>query len=333
MKNVDIFRMVLAIALIAGIGIFLLIALRPFYGALLGAMIFFFLFHPVQRYLVEQRKWKRPLAASAIIVATILLIVVPTFLLLNTLFSEITRIAQNPQLLDLFLERIASVANSVGFDTDIERLVEQVVLTLRSLLGTALWQVSQGVLSFTIFYLAFYYLLIKANDIHRLVIDILPFSKKHSQRLYDEFRRVTFATLISTGVIAVLQAVVLTILLLFFATPGAFFWGALGAVFSFLPIVGVTLIYLLIAAAYALMGSYGIAIALVGAGVFFGNADNFIRGPLAQRFGRLHPLVTVLGLFIGVPTFGLVGIVIGPLLLSYFLLMLTMFKQEYITSD
>lgn len=333
MKNVDIFRMVLAIALIAGIGIFLLIALRPFYGALLGAMIFFFLFHPVQRYLVEQRKWKRALAASAIIVATILLIVVPTFLLLNTLFSEITRIAQNPQLLDLFLERIASVANSVGFDTDIERLVEQVVLTLRSLLGTALWQVSQGVLSFTIFYLAFYYLLIKANDIHRLVIDILPFSKKHSQRLYDEFRRVTFATLISTGVIAVLQAVVLTILLLFFATPGAFFWGALGAVFSFLPIVGVTLIYLLIAAAYGLMGSYGIAIALVGAGVFFGNADNFIRGPLAQRFGRLHPLVTVLGLFIGVPTFGLVGIVIGPLLLSYFLLMLTMFKQEYITSD
>jgi predicted PurR-regulated permease PerM len=90
----------------------------------------------------------------------------------------------------------------------------------------------------------------------------------------------------------------------------------------------------MIGAGYLLMDAYREqGITLIIAGIFFGNADNFIRGPLTRRFGKLHPLVAIVGLFIGVPTFGLVGIVVGPLLLSYFLLMLRFFKEEYVPTD
>lgn len=333
MKPAEIFRMVLAIALIAGIGLFLLLGLKPFYGGLLGAIVFFFIFAPLQRSLIERYGLSRIAAATVVIVVSILLVVVPLVFLLNTVFVEISRLAQHPALLNAFFAQLNGFARDLGLQVSLQSFIDSAIGSLQSLLGSAIRQVSQGVLSFTILYFAFYYLLINADKVEAFFIDVLPFSVAHSRKLYNEFRRVTYATLISTGVVAILQGAVLTFFLLGARVPGAFFWGAVGAVFSFLPIIGVTVIYLVIAAAYALTGSYTTAIVLAIAGLVFGNADNFVRAPLAQRFGHVHPLVTILGLFIGVPAFGLFGVVIGPLLLSYFLLMLGMFKEEYVPGE
>ena len=331
MKPPEIFRMVLAIVLIAAIGIFLLYALQPFIGALFGAVIFFFLFSPLQHYLVDKRKFSSVTSAVIIITLSIVAVVVPLVFLMNTLFHEITRLAQNPDVLESFLANITVFAEQIGIQINLEQWVDEVVLWLRSMLGTAVRQISQGLISFMILYFTFYYLLIHADKARSTFIELSPFSKKHSAELYDEIGLVTNATLLTAGVIAILQAVALTVTFLIFSVPGAFFWGAIAAIFSFLPLVGVTLIYGVFGAGYLLTGSVAVGIILIVAGVFFGNADNFIRGPLTRRFGKLHPLVTIIGLFIGVPTFGLIGIVVGPLLLSYFLLMLKMFKEEYAT--
>ena len=332
MKPPEIFRMVMAIILIASIGIFLLYALRPFIGALFGAIIFFFLFSPLQHYLVDKRGLKPVMSAVIIIVLSVVAVIVPLVFLMNTLFTEITRLAQNPEILESFLANLASLGERFGIEVSIDQWVDEVVLWLRSLLGAAIKQISQGLISFMILYFTFYYLLIHTHKIRPMFIEISPFSKKHSAQLYDEVRLVTNATLLTAGVIAVLQAIVLTVTFLVLSVPGAFFWGAIGGIFSFLPLVGVTLIYGVFGVGYLFTGSIAVGIILIVAGIFFGNADNFVRGPLTRRFGKLHPLVTIIGLFIGVPTFGLVGIALGPLLLSYFLLMLKMFKEEYATN-
>jgi predicted PurR-regulated permease PerM len=329
MKPPQIFRMVFAIILIAAIGIFLLYALRPFIGALFGAVVFFFLFSPLQHYFVDKRKFSPVAAAITIIVLSIVVVIVPLMLLMNTLFFEITRLAQSPDVLESFISDVAAVVERFGLEANLDRWVDELVLWLRGLLAAAIKQVSQGLISFMILYFTFYYLLIHADKVRPTFIELNPFSKKHAGQLYDEVRLVTNATLLTAGVIAILQAIALTVTFLLFSIPGAFFWGAIAAIFSFLPLVGVTLIYLVFGIGYLLTGSAGIGIVLIIAGLFFGNADNFVRGPLTRRFGKLHPLVTIIGLFIGVPTFGLVGIVIGPLLLSYFLLMLKMFKEEF----
>jgi predicted PurR-regulated permease PerM len=51
---------------------------------------------------------------------------------------------------------------------------------------------------------------------------------------------------------------------------------------------------------------------------------------LQKRIGHIHPVISILGVFIGLSFFGLLGIIIGPLILSYFLLTIKMFNQEYI---
>ena len=43
-----------------------------------------------------------------------------------------------------------------------------------------------------------------------------------------------------------------------------------------------------------------------------------------------HPLITVIGVIIGLSTFGIIGIVFGPLLFSYFVMLIGIYEQKYI---
>ena len=65
-------------------------------------------------------------------------------------------------------------------------------------------------------------------------------------------------------------------------------------------------------------------------GIIIINIYNVLRPYIQKKVGAMHPFVSLLGIFVGIYLFGLVGIVVGPLLISAFLLILKMFNEEYI---
>ena len=58
--------------------------------------------------------------------------------------------------------------------------------------------------------------------------------------------------------------------------------------------------------------------------------QNFVRQRVQKKVGEMHPLISLLGLIIGIAYFGIMGIIIGPLILAVFILMLKMFREEYL---
>jgi predicted PurR-regulated permease PerM len=60
-----------------------------------------------------------------------------------------------------------------------------------------------------------------------------------------------------------------------------------------------------------------------------GTIDNVIRFILAKKMANVHPLVTVLGIIIGLQNFGIAGLVFGPLIISYFIILLKMYYSDY----
>jgi len=58
--------------------------------------------------------------------------------------------------------------------------------------------------------------------------------------------------------------------------------------------------------------------------------DNLIRPAINKKVGKLHPLVSLIGVVMGLNLFGLLGIIMGPLLLSYMILTARMFHDEYL---
>src|SRR5690606_8452467 len=67
--------------------------------------------------------------------------------------------------------------------------------------------------------------------------------------------------------------------------------------------------------------------------LFIGNVDNVLRMIINKRIANTHPIISVIGVFIGLPLFGILGLVFGPLLLSYFLLLLEIYQTNRMAAD
>jgi predicted PurR-regulated permease PerM len=112
------------------------------------------------------------------------------------------------------------------------------------------------------------------------------------------------------------------------------FWGVVTIIVAILPIVGSGLVWGPGAASLALQGRYGWAIALVVWGILVvGNVDNVIRPYVFRRWARIHPFITVIGAFAGINWFGLLGLLIGPLAISYFFELIRMYRAEYLEEE
>jgi predicted PurR-regulated permease PerM len=114
-----------------------------------------------------------------------------------------------------------------------------------------------------------------------------------------------------------------------FGVPSPAFWTVIAFFMAFIPVLGTPLVWGPAAIYQFVQGQtgQGIGILIVGVVVII-NIDNLLRIWLAKYMGDIHPWVTLVGLTLGVQIFGIVGLVMGPLLLSYFIVLMQVFARE-----
>ena len=108
------------------------------------------------------------------------------------------------------------------------------------------------------------------------------------------------------------------------------FWGVITGFTSFIPLVGTGLVWVPVAVYMFFTGHtwQGIFTLLYGA-LILGTLDNVVRFILAKRMADVHPIITVLGVILGLQYFGFLGLIFGPLLISYFLILLKIYYVEF----
>jgi predicted PurR-regulated permease PerM len=206
-------------------------------------------------------------------------------------------------------------------------VVSFVGASLLALVGTA----TRVALQLTVAFFGLYYLLIEPEQAWLTVRPFIPFSTENAERLRQRFKDVATSTLIGTFATAVVQGVAVGGAFAVAGLPNALFWGVVTVIVSILPVVGSGLIWAPGALALAIEHRYGWAIALAVWGVVVvGNIDNVIRPVVFRRWARIHPFVTVIGAFAGLRWFGLLGLLVGPLAISYFFELIRMYRQEYL---
>ena len=186
----------------------------------------------------------------------------------------------------------------------------------------------------TITFFGLFYLLVAPVGLWSGVRPFIPFSSRNAEILRQRFHDVTISTLVGTGLTAIVQGVLVG--LAFWATglANALFWGVVTVIFAILPVVGSGLVWGPGAAALALDHHYGRAIGLVVWGILVvANVDNVIRPVVFRRWAQIHPFITVIGALAGINWFGLLGLLIGPLAISYFFELIRMYRAEYLEGE
>src|SRR5947208_3823505 len=316
----------LALLLVAG----LVIALTPYATGLIGIPVLYAVFAPVQTWLSLRARPK--VAASLVVVLALFLIVVPGVsfagLIVNQAQQITGSVVRNP-----ILGRIAQLElGGVDIGPRIADLGAKIVGWLGSsafgLVGTA----TRLALNLTISLFGLFYLLLRPGETWEAVRPYIPFSAKNTEKLRQRFRDVTTSTIIGTGLTAAAQGAILGLAFWIVGLPNALFWGVVTMVFGILPIVGSGLVWVPAAIALLIGNRPGPAALITLVGLFVGNVDYILRPMVFRRWANIHPLITLVGALAGVPYFGILGLLIGPLALSYFFELVKMYREEYLST-
>ncbi|MDQ1275376.1 MAG: hypothetical protein QG610_949 [Euryarchaeota archaeon] len=339
-------RTALALFIIIILSAVIIYAILPYIDYLFGGFILLVIFKPLYRFFQKRIRLNRQISAILVIITSIFLVLIPLFFLLSMVIVEIQQILLNQEAIMSSIHSGSQLLSTLfsrfdingTFQTSLEErvmdLATQAVNFLSLLILGSIQSISQRAIGLLIMYFLFYYLLTgEGTDfMHRLFLAI-PFNKNNTIILLDEFRNVVRTTLIASGAIAVIEGGILTASFLIVGIQGAFLWGSIAAVLSFLPVVGTPLIWVPAIIIQLLQQDYIAAAGILATGIFLTIADNsFFRPIIQKKVGEIHPFQSLLGIVIGVPLFGLVGLIIGPLLLAYFYLTVKMFSEEYLSN-
>ncbi len=318
--------------LILALGLALLYALWPFSTGLVGAPVLYVIMAPLHRWLT---RWLPTRAAAGVVVVLgILLVLGPGVSVVGLVANEAqdmaTGVIRSPLLARI--SRIRVGPYQVG--AQLEQIGSQIVSFIGSsalgLIGTA----ARAGIQLTIAFFGLYYLLIAPQATWRAVRPFIPFSAASAEILRRRFGDVTVSTLVGTGVTAGVQGLAVGTAFWVVGLSNPFFWGVVTVIFAILPVVGSGLVWGPGAAALVMDGRYGAAIGLALWGiVVVGNVDNVIRPLVFRRWAQIHPFVTVIGAFMGLRYFGLLGLLIGPLAISYFFELIRMYRVEYLEDE
>jgi predicted PurR-regulated permease PerM len=179
-------------------------------------------------------------------------------------------------------------------------------------------------------FLCLYFVLRSGDALWLRARRYLPFSIENSELLRHDLHRVTQATVLGMLLSAALQGASMAIGFRLAGLQGPIFWGVVTAFASVLPVVGSALVWVPAVVLLAILRKTGPALMIGLFGWLLPSAiDAIARARVSQRLGNVHPLTTLLGALIGIRLFGMIGLVVGPLIIAVFVELLNLYEREY----
>jgi predicted PurR-regulated permease PerM len=319
------------LAIILSIGTFLVYSLWAFTTAFLAAIMFYVLSKQPANWLISKRKWSKPAAATLVIIISFFIILLPISLMVGMLYKKAMIISQNTNLiLDPLKKLDLTIRERFHFVLLSEKNLSQIQPMLSDFISSLFNQGLNLLSSIAMMYFILYFMIININRMEAAIMLYLPFKKEKISVFGAELKSETFSNAVGIPTIAVAQGVLAYVAYIFTGVNEPGFWAILTGIASILPIIGTGLIWAPIAIYQLAQGNtwQGIVLIILGF-LFLGTIDNAIRLVLAKKMADVHPLVTILGVIVGLQYFGITGLIFGPLIISYFIILLKMYNTEY----
>jgi predicted PurR-regulated permease PerM len=190
---------------------------------------------------------------------------------------------------------------------------------------------ADAIVDIFVLYFMLYFMLANARRLEIFVRKFLPFKLQNNQLLLTELRKQTIANSVGIPSLAIVTGLVATLGYWIFGISDPWLWGTLTGIATVVPAIGVGLLWVPIAVYLFLSGHSwsGVGLALYCI-IVFTVVENGFRIAVLKRLGDTHPLITFFGVLVGLEIFGFVGIIFGPLLISYFILLVKIYRSEYL---
>jgi len=341
------------ITLLVAIAICLLVVLRvlaPFASALLLAVVAAGLIYPPYQRLVRALHGHRHTAALIVCTLLLVMVLVPLYVIATDVsgealgFYEMTTteltergVLERLQQRQERIEWINSFLEPTGVVLTAEDVSDRLT-TAGVRLGSFFYKqgvalatgLMRFVFGFIFWVLVLFYLLVDGETAQAWFRETLPMPANEQQLLSERFMEMASSLVVGNGLAGIIQGVAGGVVFAAAGLPGPVLWGAVMGVLAFIPVIGISIVFipafmiLLIAGETTKAIVVFVPLALIATVV-----EYWLKPMLVGRRGQMHTLLVFLSLIGGIAAYGAMGILVGPLMMTAFLTLVSIYREHY----
>lgn len=344
--SASFYSRVFALVVAAVLGYALWRIFTPFFNAMSWAMFLAFLLHPLNVRL-RRRLRGNGRAAGVLTVFTPLVILLPLSALSVAFVAEVSSLVRTLQeraraldirsLSDLQQFPLIARANAwlqahSGISADQIRggvlsASQELLQRAAGLSGTVFLGALGSVIGFSIMLFLLFFFLRDGDALCLRARGLIPLDERRKDRLFRQLSDVARAIVLGTTLTALIQGVLVGIGIAIAGLPSPVVLGVAVALLAMLPMGGAGIVWVPAVGWLLYEGRWGYAIFMLAWGLMVSGLESVLRPVLISGRARISALAIFVGVLGGIPTFGAIGIVAGPVVLSLVLALIE-FAEE-----
>lgn len=322
-----------AIIFIVLLAVLAFMIVRPIALSIATGLLLAYIFYPVHKYIFRFFR-ERNTTALAVSVIVVLVIFIPLWFLIPLVMRQLFDMFTFFQTLDVanFVRQILPTSSAqlqVDVSTAIVSFIGKIATASLSGLSTFLLDLPQVLLHLTVIIFVFFFAMRDGDKLRVYIAELSPLKREKGAMLARQFKQITNSVIYGNFIIGIVQGVLTGVGLLIFGVPNALLLTLFAIIAAILPVFGAWLVWIPAAVYLFSIGSTGAAIGFaIYSIIIVSTVDNIMRPYLVARNTKSSSVVVLIGMLGGLMVFGVLGLLIGPLVLEYLVLFLDAYRSK-----
>lgn len=308
--------------------------LRPILLSIILGIILAVVLTPVYNRLYKIIKSKN-ISAALICILLLLLIILPIWFLTPILINQSFKVYLSTQQLDfvtplqnIFPSLFASEEFSAEVGSILYSFVTKITNSLVNSFANIILNFPVIFLQLLVVFFTFFFILRDKEQLVEYIQSLLPFPKNIEKKLFESTRAITISVIYGQVIIGIAQGLLVGVGFFIFRVPNALLLTLLATIAGIFPIIGTAIIWLPVVIYLFIAGNTIPAIGVTLFGIISSSIDNFLRPMIVAKRAKLHSSVILVGMIGGLFFIGILGLILGPLILAYLLIILEIYRNR-----
>lgn len=328
------FKRVMTSILLIVLVVLAFLLVKPILMSIVLGILMAFVFSPIYEWLHQKTK-SRNLSASIISAVLALVIIIPFLFLTPIIIAQSFKIYQAALSFDIItpLKTIfPALFSSEGISTELVSIIQSFTSNAANFLvdsfANLILNFPTIALQFVVMAFTFFYVLRDKDELLIYIKSLLPFSKEIENKIFEYSKGITYSVIYGHVIIGLLQGIIVGLGFYLFNVPNALFLTLVAVVLGILPIIGTTIVWLPVAIYLLItqgtLPAFGVSIF----GLISNFVEEFLRPIIIARKTQINSALILIGMIGGVFLFGILGVILGPLIMGYLLIILEIYRNK-----
>lgn len=328
------FRRALTIITIIILIVLAFLILKSILMSIIFGLLLAFILSPLYRFFYKITKTPN-VSATFVIILLIIVIILPIWFLTPLIVNQAFKLYLSAQQLDytaILQNILPRIFSSPQFAADFGSTIQSFIIKGGNSILDALSQLILNfpslLLQMVVVLFTLYFALRDRKQLVEYIKSLSPFSKEIEEKIFKSSKDITASILYGQVIIGILQGIIAGIAFFLFDVPSALLLSVVAVVFGILPIVGPMFVWVPVCVFLLISGNTVSALGIFIFGLISSNVDNILRPLFVSRYTKIHSSIILIGMIGGLFVFGVLGLILGPLILAYLLIILEVYRTR-----